>query len=170
MAFLNTVFASFGLPRFIPTDLFIKNPEENTLKNRYKTSHKISEGFTNMYILSVDPDLSIPYIFVWIIYGLGSLTRWCGRPWIGFKIEKLRDVLFGVGIFDLMFIALVEMNGNKKGVDSLGKSMEGLSVLVSWINVMLITLNLALITQKASEIRKMIVVKDYRNRETGEIH
>ena len=83
VAFLNLIFASFDFPSILPKDLIVPDPLKRTQKNRLKTSEKISDKFDNMYILSNKPDLAMPYIMVWIIYAIGSMSCWCGCPWLG---------------------------------------------------------------------------------------
>ena len=69
-----------------------------------------------------------------------------------------------------MFVALVEVNGNKLGVSTIGQDADGISLLVSWISIMLITLNLAFLAGKADSIRKKIFMKVFKHKKTEKRH
>ena len=167
--FINDVFNAFTLPGVLPEDFLIKNIVDKSSKARVKTTVNITENNENIFIISLKPLLVASYFLTWAIYGLGSLVRWFGFVKIQRLTVYIRDTLFGIGIFDLVFTAVIEISENKKGLENIF-SIEGISLCASCFSLMLISFNLALLISQAAILRKKIKMRVFRNIKTKERH
>ena len=109
------LFDMFTFPAIIPEDAFLSDPALTSSKARKKTIENFTEKFENIFILSLRTILVTLYLLTWLVYTLGGSVKWFGVVRLGKFFEYLRDLFFGMGVFDLTFVAIIEISENKKG-------------------------------------------------------
>ena len=161
LPFMIEIFDMFTLPAVIPETMLLKDPAKTSREARVKTVENITEKFENIFILSLRTMLATLYILTWLIYLIGSSVKWFGVLRLRNFFEYLMDLFFGMAVFDLTFVAIIEISENKKVIQSFSISFELVSLLVSITSLLLISLNIAFYLSSAENLRRKICVEKY---------